>query len=574
MAVNLSPAAGAAAQFFDNNGVILAGGKLYTYAAGTTTLQAAYTSSTGGTAWSNPIVLNSAGRVSGGGEIWLTGNLAYKFVLYDANSVLIATYDQIRGVGDTTELLAFETLLAGSTGSSLVGFLPSGGVATTVQAKLRQTVSVLDFGADSTGATYSDAAITSALLTGARVYFPAGTYKIKTNIVVNSNTYVYGDGPFKSTINCEATAFSGVFLSVRGRTTVENIGLVSNTTAIGTGIRVFDSGGEYSFTGHVKLKNIYISGFAKGLDVNNIFDMMVDQVEVTSCTVGVNLVPSYSASFDSGYFTTITLNKCYIYGCTSYGLFVNPTLVSKCLTLNDTIIEANTGATAQANIVNTNPFVVTDCYFELVPASPALRLASCSMLLRGGYFNGSGGLSLQATSNDVSVEGYYGTSSTDVIYANGTVLQSLRIANSTVPGTSTLNASKLEFVNSVINGTTYRQFSSNLGLTVTDGDLTNTSRVDSIVALKRSVSVTVNANTTTAIFSDVALNNTWNSDFTVGTASFLDSYNPGLILSVQCATTGSAQYISVLATNTTSSTITITSKALRVLLFKGIAMAI
>jgi hypothetical protein len=40
MAVSLSPLGGAATQFFDNNGVILSGGKLYTYAAGTTTPQA------------------------------------------------------------------------------------------------------------------------------------------------------------------------------------------------------------------------------------------------------------------------------------------------------------------------------------------------------------------------------------------------------------------------------------------------------------------------------------------------------------------------------------------------------
>jgi len=37
MAVNLSPVAGAAAQFFDNSGNVLTGGKLYTYDAGTTT---------------------------------------------------------------------------------------------------------------------------------------------------------------------------------------------------------------------------------------------------------------------------------------------------------------------------------------------------------------------------------------------------------------------------------------------------------------------------------------------------------------------------------------------------------
>jgi hypothetical protein len=94
MAVNLSPIGGAAAQFFDNNGVPLSGGKIETYAAGTSTPQATYTSSTGLIAHSNPIILDSAGRVPGG-EIWLTTNLQYKFVLRDANNTLIGTYDNI-----------------------------------------------------------------------------------------------------------------------------------------------------------------------------------------------------------------------------------------------------------------------------------------------------------------------------------------------------------------------------------------------------------------------------------------------------------------------------------------------
>jgi hypothetical protein len=47
MAVNLSPIGGVAGQFFDNNGDPLVGGKLYTYAAGTTTPQTTFTSSSG-----------------------------------------------------------------------------------------------------------------------------------------------------------------------------------------------------------------------------------------------------------------------------------------------------------------------------------------------------------------------------------------------------------------------------------------------------------------------------------------------------------------------------------------------
>ena len=96
MAVILSPLAGAGWQFFDNNGVPLAGGLLYSYAAGTTTPLATYTSASGATPNTNPIVLDSAGRVPS--EVWLTTNVNYKFALYTADSTLLWTNDDIAGV--------------------------------------------------------------------------------------------------------------------------------------------------------------------------------------------------------------------------------------------------------------------------------------------------------------------------------------------------------------------------------------------------------------------------------------------------------------------------------------------
>ncbi|MFY7941926.1 MAG: hypothetical protein ACOVOX_13550 [Burkholderiaceae bacterium] len=144
MTVNLSMLAGAGAQFFDGNGNPLTGGKLYSYVAGTTNPQTTYTTSAGNTAHANPIVLDSAGRVPSGGEIWLTDSVSYKFVLKDSSDVTIATYDNITGNG--SGLLA---ALAASSGSSLVGYIQgaTGSVATTVQTKLRQIVSIKDFGA-------------------------------------------------------------------------------------------------------------------------------------------------------------------------------------------------------------------------------------------------------------------------------------------------------------------------------------------------------------------------------------------------------------------------------------------
>jgi hypothetical protein len=97
MSVTPSPIGGFAAQFFDNNGVILSGGKIYTYSAGTTTPQATYTSAVGVTPHANPIILDSAGRVPGG-EIWLTDGLVYKFVIETATGILLGTYDNITGV--------------------------------------------------------------------------------------------------------------------------------------------------------------------------------------------------------------------------------------------------------------------------------------------------------------------------------------------------------------------------------------------------------------------------------------------------------------------------------------------
>lgn len=79
-------------QFFDANGDPLVGGKLYTYAAGTTTPLATYTDSTGGTPNANPVVMNARGEAS----VWL-GTSAYYFELKDSAGSLIWTADNITG---------------------------------------------------------------------------------------------------------------------------------------------------------------------------------------------------------------------------------------------------------------------------------------------------------------------------------------------------------------------------------------------------------------------------------------------------------------------------------------------
>lgn len=114
MTTNLSPLGGAGWQFFDDNGVPLAGGLLYTYAAGTTTPLATYTSSNGLTANTNPIVLNSAGRPDN--EIWLTDGYSYKFILKDSTNVQIWTMDNIIGIpSNSVRTQSYQTATQGQT---------------------------------------------------------------------------------------------------------------------------------------------------------------------------------------------------------------------------------------------------------------------------------------------------------------------------------------------------------------------------------------------------------------------------------------------------------------------------
>ena len=79
-------------QFFDANGNPLVGGKLFTYAANSTSPLATYTDETGTTPASNPIVLDSRGECS----VWLS-SAKYKFKLTTASEAEIWTVDDVNG---------------------------------------------------------------------------------------------------------------------------------------------------------------------------------------------------------------------------------------------------------------------------------------------------------------------------------------------------------------------------------------------------------------------------------------------------------------------------------------------
>ena len=116
--------------------------------------------------------------------------------------------------------------LPASTGSSLIGHIASGAgaTATTVQAKLRQTVSVKDFGAVGDGTTDDTAAINAAYLAANAndvLFIPPGVYKFTSQLLWDKTINVYGSGNNSRLI--KTGNFDGIKLEVgAGQCTYSN----------------------------------------------------------------------------------------------------------------------------------------------------------------------------------------------------------------------------------------------------------------------------------------------------------------------------------------------------------------
>jgi hypothetical protein len=449
MAVNLSPVGGVAAQFFDNAGNVLTGGKLFTYSAGTTTPQIAYTTSLGNIAWSNPIILDAAGRVSGSGEIWLTDTLQYKFILRDSNDVLIATYDNVTGInsnfvnftnaqeiqtatanqtvfnlttttyspgtnslsvfvdgvnqygpgaqyayletdsdtvtfvnglhvgalvkfttsqinssssGDASQI-AFTGFkgqvgsvqdLADNDGSNWIGFeqAGTGAVAVSAQDKMREIVSVTDFGADPTGATDSTAQIQAAWdsikSANGSLFFPAGTYRCDD--VLDFTVNYVSNNHFHAVIGeCATIDFSNTALTTGEMITFgSDVGLfeeksrfvMEGFSLIGPSLGSITptSSPPHTLTGiffnyaiNLTLRDITVFNFYVGYKVDFCFPIVASAILSDNCYVGLQLVADVTCSswvgcsFKEGRFGVVIQPKATnktIYGQT----FIRPNL--------------------------------------------------------------------------------------------------------------------------------------------------------------------------------------------------------------------------------------------------------
>jgi hypothetical protein len=167
--------------FVDAAGEPLVGGQLYTYIAGTTTLQATYTDSTAATANTNPIILDSRGEAN----VWLGGAI-YKFVLKDADDALIWTVDNISAPTAAVSPVLSGNVTIDSNTSSPALKITQTGTGPVLRVQDSADPDVTPFIVDNSGQVgIGTATPVSALeiaspgvFTGAWAYLPTGTAMI------------------------------------------------------------------------------------------------------------------------------------------------------------------------------------------------------------------------------------------------------------------------------------------------------------------------------------------------------------------------------------------------------------
>jgi len=257
--------------------------------------------------------------------------------------------------------------------STAIGYVPSGtgAIATTVQEKLRQTVSVLDFGADPTGVTDSTAAFnlaTKATYTStgntdlnfpSLVEIPAGEYLITDTVFVHKGQTLRGAGEGATRIRC-ATATgldAGVFKLGYSTTAIdagglppEICGMFIEGPSIGTGI--------YCRVNGASIHNIFISYADTAIDLGGT-DARVNNVQIDAGHTGISVgghnhiisnvlfyLNDYAAisTHDDGAVgcADITVSDCQIYYPQARGILFNSGVTHRSLSFNNINFFLNT----------------------------------------------------------------------------------------------------------------------------------------------------------------------------------------------------------------------------------------
>ena len=233
--VLLSPV-GNGQQFFDNNGIPNAGGLIYTYQAGSSTLLTTYTTVNGTIANTNPIVLDAYGRTPS--EIWMQTGYSYKFIIQTASAVTLQTLDDLYPILQSAPAVssAFVAgmiiIWSGSIGSIPAGWVLCDGTNATPDLRNRFVVAAgSTYAVNATGGSADSIVVTHNHTATSTVTDPGHDHDAITQTSGSSSPGLQFTNSFSGSVNTTSTqmiqtATTGITVA----TTTANAG-VSGTNA-------------------------------------------------------------------------------------------------------------------------------------------------------------------------------------------------------------------------------------------------------------------------------------------------------------------------------------------------------
>lgn len=298
-------------QFLDVNGIPLAGGLIYTYAADTTTPQATYTDGTGTTQNPNPVVLDSGGFAS----IWLVRGQYYKLVAESSSNVSQWTQDN---VGD----LVNSILNANGYISNALTSYELTTVSRTYQDKLSDFINVRDFGATGNGTTDDTAAFQAAMtylsgIGGGTLWVRSGIYKISNSITIPANTRIVGEGMWNTQLTIASTfplTATGVLIGTAGIGPIIedlNISFIQPDSTTLSSYTQWPVAINLAGCTRSTVRNVGLWLAWDGIALTTAGGSLIDNVHM-SCFGAYHI--NIDAAYDSVY---IKNTRCYPYNCTA-----------------------------------------------------------------------------------------------------------------------------------------------------------------------------------------------------------------------------------------------------------------
>ena len=207
-------------------------------------------------------------------QVYLNGAHLTRNADYTASDGATITMSVALLVGDLVEVMAYAPTTTTSLNSTGVTFTQSGtgAVIRNVDSKLKDVVSVKDFGAVGDGSTNDTAAITAAIAAHANVYFPPGTYAV-TTINFNQIGARYSGTPSFKGIATTATA--AVIEITHRSITFESLAVDQNFNSNYTAAIKWHSPSAGQPAQYIKIKELSINNCIIGILFGQLFGTAV-----------------------------------------------------------------------------------------------------------------------------------------------------------------------------------------------------------------------------------------------------------------------------------------------------------